>query len=123
MVAPSPLEDIRSSQAYRLHRRGLVRRYLRVKPRLIESSMLDCAATLAVRAAQATVDPSVTEDELCKLNAAYRHCIAALERFAADRAERRARKALSVTARGIPSLSELLARDRARAAPQAGAGA
>jgi hypothetical protein len=85
MVAPRSFAAIRSSQDYRLHRRGLVRRFFRTKPRVVEARALDTCALLAVRAEWSAKDDNVTSDELVKIISAHGRALATLEMLAAER--------------------------------------
>ena len=64
MTAPRAFDDIRASQEYRHHRRDLVRRFFRIKPRVIERTALDTAALLAVRVQRVAFDPNIGRPEI-----------------------------------------------------------
>lgn len=107
MVDVRHYAELLQSKEYRLTRRDLVRKYIGQKPTVREAVALRNAALYVVRAERAVLDPDVTPDMLCKLNAATRHAHAFLVTVAAER-----RKPAS---RVTPPLHELLARQDQRA--------
>jgi hypothetical protein len=93
-------------------RRALQARYIRRKPTIRERAALDAAALILTRQEFTAKDASTSPDQIAKLTAASHRAQRALIEVAA---ERRKPDGAAKERERVPTLSELLAQDRARA--------
>ena len=89
MSAATSITAIAQTREYRLQRQALVRKFIGRKPTLRESYALNNVALLLVRSELGAIDPAITPDELCKLNAAARRALTLLQEIAGERRNRR----------------------------------
>jgi hypothetical protein len=88
MPTANPLAGIGLMPEYQHVRRALVHRYIGRKPTVREAFALDNAARLIVRSHLASIDASVTADELSKLQCAARRAHEFLAQLSRERPNR-----------------------------------